>query len=538
MRRLVDSISYRRMSTSTPHTGSDALQPGSRFGRYRVERKLGSGGMGAVYEALHVDLKKRVAIKALHPQVARDPEVRIRFLREGESAARIRHPNVVDIYDVGSEGDFSFLVMEYLEGHDLGAVLRQGRGMSSQEIARVLLPVSAALHAAHERGVVHRDIKPSNIFLAQGMFGETVPKLLDFGISKRLDEQGPDGGLTLTGAVMGTPYYMSPEQAHGDRAVDARSDQYSLGVIAYQCATGQRPFVADSMYQVLHKIVEGDFRPPRELNPSVSRSLERLILKSMANRPQDRFPSLIEFGRTLLDVADERTFALWEPLFGNRTIGPESAGPSGATAATDVDSFFFRETSPLGDQLELESGLPVLAESQTGASTGTLEVPRSRLPLLALIAVLLLGGAAAIGIYLGRGATPAPVKLAEESERRPAAMPPPLEAAPNRERPAELAQPNTMARPASTDGRSHPVSAKAPMVVKVPVSGQARAPEKATAVRPQKARSERRRKDRARRNPRRPPATKRPVAKPAPPSLEPEREPQPKTGTNDALIIR
>src|SRR5262249_31155987 len=164
--------------------------------------------------------------KVLLPPSSENPDLRARFLREGQAAARIRHPNVVDIYDVGEQDDFTFLIMEYLEGEDLLHVLRRENRLEVARAIDLLLPVIAAISAAHDQGVIHRDLKPGNIFLARGSYGDLTPKVLDFGISKLINEQVTDG-LTQTGAVMGTPFYMSPEQALGKGSVDERSDQYS-----------------------------------------------------------------------------------------------------------------------------------------------------------------------------------------------------------------------------------------------------------------------------------------------------------------------
>jgi serine/threonine-protein kinase len=292
---------------------TDDLQPGTAIGRYTITRKIGSGGMGAVYEGTHSGLKKRVAIKVLHPSTAQAADVRTRFLREGEAASRIRYPHVVDIYDVGSEEGLLYLVMEYLEGEDLAALIKRQPVMDVQEISDIMLAALAAVTVAHEEGIIHRDLKPANIFLARGRKREIIPKVLDFGISKILDDHAAD--LTSSGALLGTPYYMSPEQAQGARVVTAASDQYSLGVILYQCVTGQKPFVADSMYRLLHSIVQGKFDPPRKHRPDVPEGFEAIILKAMANSPAERYASVRALGSDLVPFASERSRALWEPFF-------------------------------------------------------------------------------------------------------------------------------------------------------------------------------------------------------------------------------
>jgi serine/threonine-protein kinase len=221
-------VSTTRESGNPPKN----LEPGETFGRYRIVRKLGAGGMGSVYEAEHQELGRRVALKMLHRDLTHTPEVVARFLREARATAKVRHPHVVDVQDVGSEGGAPFLVMEYLDGEDLASLLvREGR-LAVERATDLLLPVLAGVDAAHQAGIVHRDLKPENIFLLRAPGGELHPKVLDFGIAKVLD---PAGSLTLTrtASLLGTPYYMSPEQARGARDVDGRTDQYALGVILY-----------------------------------------------------------------------------------------------------------------------------------------------------------------------------------------------------------------------------------------------------------------------------------------------------------------
>ena len=295
---------------------SRSLPQGTIVGRYTIGRRIGRGGMGSVYEAVHNDLKKPVAIKTLDPKFADDPEVSLRFLREGEAAARIRHPHVVDIYDVGTEGDITYLVMELLAGEDLRARIARSGPLSPEAVADILLPVCAALATAHEGHVVHRDMKPANIFLARRSDGRSdasvVPKILDFGISKTVD--GSMDGLTSTGSLLGTPHYMSPEQAHGGVPVDHRADIYSLGVVLYESVTGARPFTGQSTYQLLNRIVEGQFPPPRAIKPRLDADLERIILRAMARQPHERYPTATELGAALLPFGGRRTQAMWAPV--------------------------------------------------------------------------------------------------------------------------------------------------------------------------------------------------------------------------------
>ncbi|MEZ4391443.1 MAG: serine/threonine-protein kinase [Polyangiales bacterium] len=292
--------------------GDVSLVEGSRLGRYRVLRQIGSGGMATVYEAVHDDLDKRVALKTLHPALALDPEARGRFLREGRAAAKIRHPNVVEVFDVGQEGDTLYLVMEHLAGEDLGTLLGREGVLASERFVDLTLPVIAAVMTAHEAGVVHRDLKPENIFLAQSRNGAVVPKVLDFGISKMA---GPGPRLTGSAAMLGTPVYMSPEQAQSGQ-VDPRSDQYALGVMLYECATGALPFQAPELYPLLHAIVQGAHKPPRALRPDLDPELDAVIERAMHRDPARRFESMRDFGRALLPFASRTGRGVWREVFG------------------------------------------------------------------------------------------------------------------------------------------------------------------------------------------------------------------------------
>jgi serine/threonine-protein kinase len=300
---------------------TDLLPAGTELGRYTIVSLLGEGGMGAVYEGLHRDLKKRVAIKTLHRRLAGSPEVRARFVREGQAASKIRHEHVVDVTDVGVEGDLPYLVMEFLEGENMAALLaREGR-LSPERTADLLIPVTLALAAAHASGIVHRDLKPENIFLSGGTTNPK-PKVLDFGISKIVDTATANGNqLTGTSAMLGTPFYMSPEQAQDAKGIDARTDQYSLGVIVYEAVAGQRPFANQPLYSLLTKIVEGRFDPPRIAAPDVPDEVEALILKAMAKDPGERFESIAALGGALLRFASDRSRVLYADALGGVAEG-------------------------------------------------------------------------------------------------------------------------------------------------------------------------------------------------------------------------
>jgi serine/threonine protein kinase len=302
-----------------------SLAAGTRFGSYTVLRLLGEGGMGAVYEARHERLAKRVALKVLHADiVATNEEAVARFMREGEAASRIRHPNVVDVTDVGVEDGIPFMVMEFLEGESLGTVLEARGALEVSEAVDLLLPIASALAAAHEEQIVHRDLKPDNIFLSRTRIGEVVPKLVDFGISKIVSEHDPR--LTAVDAMIGTPQYMSPEQARGSRSVDARTDQYAFGVILFECVTGQTAVQGESLLEILHEINSGRISQIDALRPGVPSGLVEAVARMHARDAAERFPDIVAAGAALLPFASPRAREAWGEHFraGGTPVAPTS----------------------------------------------------------------------------------------------------------------------------------------------------------------------------------------------------------------------
>ncbi len=240
------------------------LAAGTTLGKYRIIRLLGEGGMGAVYEGLHVEIGKRVAIKTISPALAAVPEARARFLQEAQLTSRARHPHTVDVTDICLESEPAFLVMEYLEGEDLAKRLRRLVGpMPLEEVVDIALPILTAVAAAHDEGVVHRDLKPQNIFLAQMRDGTIQPKVLDFGISK-----APYSPIRTSGAILGSPSYFAPEQVHDPKAISPASDQYALGVILYECVTGLLPYEGTNLAAIFQGIVTGNYGPPGSIVPT------------------------------------------------------------------------------------------------------------------------------------------------------------------------------------------------------------------------------------------------------------------------------
>ena len=303
-------------SEPTVPSASIGLAPGVSFGSYVVRELIGRGGMASVYRAEHLLLNKSVALKVMDRSLLATTGARQRFVLEGRAAAAIKHPNVVDITDVGVHDDVPFLVMELLLGEDLDARLKRRGPLDEAGTVRLALPIIAALNAAHSSGVVHRDIKPSNIFLSQGPDDQIVPKMLDFGISKVIsDHSNLELSLTPHHQVMGTPRYLPPEALQGARELGPASDQFSLGVVLYECVTGCTPFAGETLIALLNALSAGGFRSPRALAPEISVGLERVIMRSLSPQPSERFASIRDMGRALLDLAAERTQMVWGHSF-------------------------------------------------------------------------------------------------------------------------------------------------------------------------------------------------------------------------------
>jgi eukaryotic-like serine/threonine-protein kinase len=262
--------------------------------KYRIEELIARGGMGAVYLATHLVSGKRVALKWMLPTLGQMPGAKERFVREACATARIEHPNVIDIYDVGNDRGSVYLVMELLRGETLAEYLQRTPQVEPEEAVTLLMPALRGVAAAHAHHVIHRDLKPDNIFLCRSPEGEPrEPRVLDFGISKITSTEGPlNLALTSSGAVMGTPYYMSPEQVRGAKDVDERGDVYAFGVILYEMLSGQRPFDAETYNQLILKIATENPAPLLELQPQLDRRLAAVVEKAMAREPSARFSSI------------------------------------------------------------------------------------------------------------------------------------------------------------------------------------------------------------------------------------------------------
>lgn len=277
--------------------------------RYRLAMKLGQGGMGAVYLAEHIRLAKPIAIKFLDCRKLGLGEGKARLFREAQAAAAIGHPNIIDVFDVGisPRGD-PYLAMEYLAGEDLSRYLERNAPLSVSAACAVLEPILLALHAAHAKNIIHRDLKPGNIYLVKRDAAEATIKLIDFGIAKFINAEA---GLTVDGALLGTPLYMSPEQAKGSSDVDARSDLYAIGVVFYEMLTGKLPFDGSNYNEIIHRIVNDNAREVTSNGHAVPEDARSFIQQALAKDADERFQSAAEMLEALEALAawDGRTSA-------------------------------------------------------------------------------------------------------------------------------------------------------------------------------------------------------------------------------------
>jgi serine/threonine-protein kinase len=278
-------------------------------GKYRVERVLGQGGMGVVVAARHEELGQRVAIKLLRPDIADTEGALDRFLREARAAARIESDHVARVFDVGKQDDGrAYMVLEFLEGADLGKVLASREALPVDEAVDLVLEALDAVAHAHVMGIVHRDLKPSNLFLVTRSDGSQRLKVLDFGISKAsgFDASSSEASLTASQSMLGSPAYMSPEQVRNAKGVDVRSDIWSLGVILYELLTGRTPFVGDTLGDTLARIIEGTYLPPRVLRPEVPIALSRVIERCLQRDKEKRFANVAELSDALAPLGSPR----------------------------------------------------------------------------------------------------------------------------------------------------------------------------------------------------------------------------------------
>ncbi|MBI2892268.1 MAG: serine/threonine protein kinase [Deltaproteobacteria bacterium] len=413
-------------------------------GKYRLVRLLGAGGMGSVYEAEHLLIGKRLAVKFLHAEFAESSEAVRRFQQEARAAAAAGHRGIVDIHDLGCAPDGApYLVMELLDGESLGELLARERPISVSLAAAVAIGALSALAAAHRKGIVHRDIKPDNIFLERTLDDRPLVKLLDFGVSK-MSSMGVTA-MTRAGVALGTPHYMAPEQARGSSDLDARVDIYAMGVILYEALTGVVPFDAPNYNALMVRVITDEPQRPREKRADLPETLEALILRAIAKKPEDRFRRAEDMIEALLPFSEgsehvpgiARRGTPSRPAFTppqvdvvaptiatGEGVAPNEAA-TGATISSEVAAFPAAAT--ISSEIAAAQASPAPAISRSGDtltpqswSKDAPEVPvgKNRLALVAVGAVLVVAVGVG-GIWLSSGGD-APVVEARWSPPVPA----------------------------------------------------------------------------------------------------------------------
>ncbi|MEO8801206.1 MAG: protein kinase, partial [Polyangiaceae bacterium] len=413
-------------------TAVDAdLTAGQQVGEYRVEAKIGEGGFGAVYKAVHPLIGKAAAVKVLNRQYSSNPQMVSRFIAEARAVNQIRHRNIIDIFAFGSlEDGRQYFVMELLEGLPLDQYLREKVRLSPNEAIPILRSIARAIDAAHGAGIAHRDLKPENVFLTFDEDGHIFPKLLDFGIAKLLDASSMgDSPKTRTGTPMGTPYYMSPEQSRG-KDVDQRTDIYSLGVMAHELLTGTLLFDGESMMELLMKQIQTPPPPMSSVCPDIPRALDAPVLKMLEKKAEDRPPTLTAAIDELARVANDNGYAIEIRAQGPgksliRTTGSNSKPP------TDIGSMRTVEATSTPDAVVSSPASSPNAKSGgtfLGAEADVAAAPKKKTGTLLVAGAALCAVVAASG-YAVLGSMHRPVGPKHIADERPKEPPPPSETA-------------------------------------------------------------------------------------------------------------
>lgn len=314
------------MQSASTRTPAGVREGDVLAGKYRIEKVLGAGGMGIVVAAHHVQLDERVAIKFLLPEALENQEAVARFAREARAAVKIKSEHVVRVFDVGAlDTGAPYMVMEYLEGGDLAAWLRQQGPLSVEQAVEFVLQASEAIADAHALGIVHRDLKPANLFCVRRSDGLLSLKVLDFGISKvtKASSSAPNLGMTDTSMMIGSPLYMSPEQMHSSRDVDARTDIWAVGVILYELLAGTSPFTGESLPEVVTKATSHPVPPLAGHRPGLPPDLEAVIQKCLEKDREQRYRNVAELAAALAPFGSKRARASAERI--SRII--QAAGP-------------------------------------------------------------------------------------------------------------------------------------------------------------------------------------------------------------------
>jgi eukaryotic-like serine/threonine-protein kinase len=412
------------MSSQAPDLQS-VPQPGETLaGKYQIERTLGQGGMGVVLAARHLDLNQRVAIKFMAGQLSRHPAAVARFLREARAAAAIQSEHVARVIDVTrTEAGIPYIVMEYLEGTDLDQLVRARGPLPIDETLDYVLQACEALAEAHAAGIIHRDLKPGNLFLARRADGSPLVKVLDFGMSKVTVEDGAaapqEGSLTSPADVLGSPWYMSPEQVRSTKYVDARTDVWSLGIILHKLLTGSQAFEAETLSSCIVKIVTDPPIPLRTKLPNAPAELESVILRCLEKDLARRLQNVAELAWALLPLAPERArlsverivrVLLGSDVLTERTL-PLSAAASAPFTAVPITAAPVAVAEPA---MQPKAAAPEVVSTAASVSPAhaPAQPPRSTWPFIVASAFLVLAGAGLVAIRVLSSARGDPAALA------------------------------------------------------------------------------------------------------------------------------
>jgi serine/threonine protein kinase len=374
---------------------------GHTIGNYRITAKLGEGGMGVVYLAEHPVIGKKVAMKAIHPELSKNSDVVSRFVTEAKAVNQIGHEHIVDIADFGNtpDGEFYF-VMEYLQGESLSDRLRRENRLNAGSALSITAQIADALNASHEQGIIHRDLKPENIFLCLNRGpGRDFVKVLDFGLAKLTLSDQKVSHKTRTGSVMGTPYYMSPEQCEGKIEIDHRADIYSLGVLLFEMLTGKVPFGGDGYGEIIVKHVTMPPPSVRSINDELPEELDLILYRALAKDRDQRFQTMHEFEEALLDP---QRYASSAPVIG---IPDDLSGVARAASPMARSEMDARSKLGFGSSMGMDrppGGVPSTFREGRGELIDRL-IPRKKSGMLAFYTGALFLAVAVVIMFISRG---------------------------------------------------------------------------------------------------------------------------------------
>ncbi len=387
------------MSESRPQSPAGASLVGEVLGNYRLTAELSSGGMGTVYRAQHELLGRTAAIKLLRPELSSDDVLVQRFFNEAKAATAIRHPGIIEVYDFGYTADGrAYLVMEYLDGEPLGTRIQRRGRLTELEAASIARSIASALKAAHAKGIIHRDLKPDNVFLVPDPdgTGDRV-KVLDFGVAKLADPAPSNVRHTQTGALMGTPLYMAPEQARAAGTIDERADLYSLGCMLYEMLVGKPPFVAEGAGEIIAMQLFGQVQPPTERLASLTPEMNAIVMQLLEKEPHDRFQNAGAVQQALASVSAKLSSRL-----------------SAEINAADSRPQMIPPTLPHGSPLHLSliDGPPQQPDK------------RSSMPIVAALITIVLVAVAGVFVLTRSSSDDAPEKKPDPPAPQPVVSPP------------------------------------------------------------------------------------------------------------------